>query len=124
MNMTNLLTIGFVGTLFGLAGCAGAGAEAELKYDGAASGTHTDAITCDDQATIKGNGNVADGEVMVTLKDSAGNQLLQQTFKGDFTLVEKTVSGSSGAWSVSAQRSGDDVVGDAFTGKYEFYVNC
>lgn len=54
----------------------------------------------------------------------AGKQLHQQSFSVDFTRSEKTVSGASGTWTVSAQRSGNDVAGDAFVGKHSFYVQC
>jgi hypothetical protein len=107
-----------------LAGCTDGGADAELKYDGAANGSHSDAAKCDDEGTIKGSGSIPDGEVLVTLKDSAGKTLLSQTFKGDFTLDPVAVSGASGSWSFDAARSGDDVVGDSFSGDYAFYVNC
>lgn len=111
-------------TLLAISGCAGAGAEATLKYDGKANGTHSQTPTCDDQGAIKGSGNIPDGEVVVTLKDSDGKQMFTQTFKGDFTLSEKTVSGASGKWSLMASRSGDDLAGDAFSGKYAFHLNC
>ncbi|HLF16491.1 MAG TPA: hypothetical protein VI796_03555 [Candidatus Thermoplasmatota archaeon] len=124
MNLTHLLTLGLVGTVSALAGCAGAGAESTLEYDGIANGTHSDSVNCDDQGTINGSGNVPDGSVLITLKDSEGKQLLRQSFSGDFTLAKTAVSGASGAWSFQAQRSGDDLVGDAFSGDYAFHVNC
>jgi hypothetical protein len=122
MNMTHLITASFVA--IAMAGCAGAGSDASLSYDGSSNGTHSDSVKCDDAGSIKGSGNVPDGEVLVTLKDSAGRQLLSQTFKGDFTLASKAVSGSSGTWSFSASRTGDDIVGDTFRGDYAFHVTC
>lgn len=121
MNMTHILAAGI---LIVLSGCAGVGAESTLEYDGSENGTHSDAIKCDDQGSIKGSGNIPDGTVAVTLTDAEGKVLLQQTFQGDFTLEEKDVSGASGSWSFRALRSGDDVVGDSFSGDYEFHVNC
>ena len=107
-----------------LSGCAGVGSESTLKYDGNANGTHSETPGCDDQGKIKGSGHVPDGNVLVTLKDSNGKQLFQQTFNGDFTLDEETVSGASGTWNLQAQRSGDDLAGDAFSGDYAFHLNC
>lgn len=121
MNPTPLLAaLAFVA----LSGCAGLGSESTLRYDGAANGTHSDAMRCDDQGTIRGSGNVPDGAVLITLSDSDGKQLFQRTFKGDFTLASETVSGASGTWSFGAQRSGDDLVGDSFSGDYAFHVDC
>lgn len=114
----------YAGLVFALAGCAGAGAESTLRFDGNGNGTHSETPQCDDQGKVKGSGSIPDGDVMVTVKDSAGKQLFQQSFKGDFTLDERTVSGASGTWSFQAQRSGDDLAGDAFAGDYAFYVNC
>lgn len=121
MNMIPLIAAGLILTL---SGCSGIGAEASLEYSGSANGTHSDSFKCDDQGTIKGSGNVPDGQVSITLKDSDGKVLFQQTFKEAFTLDARTVSGASGSWSFDASRSGDDVVGDAFSGNYEFHVNC
>jgi hypothetical protein len=112
------------GIVLVLAGCAGVGAESTLKYDGTANGTHSETPGCDDQGKLKGSGNVPDGQVLITLKDSAGKQLMQQSFKGEFTFPEQTVTGASGTWSLAASRSGDDLAGDAFAGNYAFYLNC
>jgi len=114
----------YAGIILALSGCTGAEAASTLKYNGSANGTHSETSRCDDQGSIKGSGNIPDGAVVVTLKDSAGKQLLQQTFKGDFTLAEKTVAGASGTWSLHAARQGDDLAGDAFSGKYTFYLDC
>ncbi|HET6398972.1 MAG TPA: hypothetical protein VFH47_05405 [Candidatus Thermoplasmatota archaeon] len=108
--------------LVALAGCAGAAAN--LSYNGSANGTHSETADCDDAGTIKGSGHVRDGSVLITLKDAAGKQLFQQSFKGEFKLDAKAVSGSSGTWTLSAQRNGDDLLGDAFSGKYGFNVDC
>jgi hypothetical protein len=110
--------------MLALSGCAGLGSDSTLKYDGTANGTHSESPGCDDQGRIAGSGNVADGSVLVTLKDSTGKQLFQQTFKGDFKLDEKTVSGAAGTWNLQAERSGDDLAGDAFSGKYAFHLKC
>lgn len=107
-----------------MSGCAGVGSESTLKYDGEANGSHSEAPACDDQGKLKGSGSIPDGSVSVTLKDAAGKQLLSQTFKGDFNLAEQTVSGTSGKWSLTATRSGDDLAGDAFSGDYAFYLDC
>jgi hypothetical protein len=107
-----------------LAGCASAPASS-LAFDGKGNGTHSDTATCDDAGTIKGRGNVADGSVLVTLKDSAGKQLFQQTFKGEFTLESKPVSGASGTWTIDGSRSSDDTLGgDPFSGNYSFNLSC
>lgn len=109
-------------------GCVGfggnGGASAALTFDGDSSGQHSQTAECDDQGTIDGSGNVADGEVTITLRDASDKRLFQQTFEGDFELKEKTVSGTAGDWDIHAQRAGNDVVGDAFAGSYEFFVNC
>ena len=121
MNTTYFISAGIV---LALAGCTGSGGDANLSYDGAADGTHSETAACDDQGTIKGSGNVLDGTVLITLRDSAGKQLFQQAFQDSFTLDSQTVSGASGTWKIDAQRSGDDLVGDSFSGKYDFRVNC
>src|SRR5687768_4010766 len=112
MTMKLILTTVFV---LALSGCAGVGAEATLKYDGEANGTHTETTKCDDQGSIKGSGQVPDGDVVVKLSDSDGTVLHTQEFSGDFTLAKKTVSGTSGTWTLTATRTGDDIVGDAFS---------
>lgn len=126
MNMKYVLCAGLV---LALSGCTAKGTEATppeamLKYDGNGNGVHSETPQCDDQGKVKGSGGVPDGDVTITLKDSSGRQLLQQTFKGDFTLDEKTVSGASGTWNFQAQRSSDDLAGDPFAGHYVFYVDC
>lgn len=109
-------------------GCIGfgddGGADAALTFDGDSSGQHSQRADCDDQGTIAGSGNVLDGEVTVTLRDASDTRLFQQTFDGEFELDEKTISGSAGQWDIHAERAGNDVVGDAFDGSYEFFVNC
>ena len=110
--------------LVAVSGCAGLGSESTLKYDGNANGTHSESPGCDDQGKIKGTGSIPDGTVLITLADSAGKQLMSQTFKGEFNLAEQTVSGASGTWMLKAQRSGDDLAGDAFSGEYAFHLNC
>lgn len=107
-----------------LSGCAGLGAETTLKFDGSGNGTHSETPKCDDQGKVKGTGSIPDGNVVITMKDSSGKQLFQQTFEGDFTLDERTLTGASGTWNIHASRSGDDLAGDAFQGNYAFYVNC
>jgi len=121
MNVKSMLCGALV---LALSGCAGAGAETTLKFDGAGNGTHSETPNCDDQGKVKGSGNIPDGDVVVTMKDSSGKQLFQQNFSGDFTLDERTLTGASGAWNIQASRSGDDLAGDAFSGQYAFYVNC
>lgn len=124
MKTTNVKYVLCAGLLVALSGCAGVGAETTLKFDGSGNGSHSEAPACDDQGKVKGSGSIADGDVMITLKDSSGDQLFRQTFKGDFTLDERTVSGASGTWDIHAQRGGDDLAGDAFSGNYAFHVNC
>ena len=121
MNIIYLVSAGLV---VALSGCTGDGGSSNLSYDGKANGSHSDTAGCDDQGTIQGSGNIPDGAVLITLKDSAGKQLFQQTFKDSFTLDKRTVSGASGTWSIEARRSGDDLVGDSFSGKYDFTVDC
>lgn len=124
MNMTHILTIALVGSAFALAGCTASGAQADLQYNGEEDGAHSESVECDDSGSIKGSGSIPDGEVLIILKDSAGKQLLQQTFKGDFTLDETKVSGAAGSWSFQAQRTSDDLIGDTFSGNYAFHVSC
>lgn len=111
-----------------LPGCLGfgtdGGADAALTFDGKGAGQHSQTAACDDQGTIEGSGTIADGEVVITLRDASGTRLFQQTFQGEFDLAEKTVSGTAGDWNIHAQRSGNDVLGDSYTGSYEFFVNC
>jgi type 1 fimbria pilin len=122
MKLTIIIAIS---AILALSGCINAAADSNLKYNGAANGAHSDTVKCTDTGKIKGSGNVPDGQVSITLKDSAGKQLFQETFKGTFTLSEKTVSGASGSWGFEAQRSSESLVaGDKFRGDYSFHVTC
>lgn len=109
-------------------GCIGSGDDeggnAALTFDGDGAGQHSQTAECDDQGTIAGSGNILDGEVTITLRDASETRLFQQTFEGEFELTEKTISGTAGDWDLHAQRRGNDVVGDAYAGSYEFFVNC
>jgi hypothetical protein len=120
----NMLPIIAAALFLTLAGCAESGADGSLTYDGSANGSHDQSITCDNQGTIEGSGDVTVGQIRVTLTDSNGATLLDQTYNDRFTLAETTVSGSSGTWSLSAVRSSASLTGDSFSGNYEFHVNC
>lgn len=121
----SVVSVMVVGALSGCLGFgADGGANAALTFDGEGAGEHSQAADCDDQGTIKGSGNIQDGEVVITLRDASGTRLFQQTFEGEFELTEKTVSGTSGDWNIHAQRRGNDVVGDTYSGSYGFFVNC
>lgn len=124
MNSTRILTIALVGTALVLAGCTDVGAQADLNYNGQENGSHSQSVQCSDAGTIKGSGSITDGEVLITLQDADGKQLLQRTFSGDFTLDETRVSGSSGSWSFQAQRTSDSTLGDEFSGSYAFSLSC
>lgn len=110
-----------------LAGCNQAKelvAEAEVMYDGGSNGSHSDTATCDADGDIRGNGDVQDGSVTITVEDSDGTELFQRTFDGSFDLSKQPITGDSGTWSISAVRTSDDVLGDQFAGEYAFFLNC
>lgn len=129
MKVKLALSLVLIVTLSGCVGFGGGdgddeGGNAALTFDGDGAGQHSQTAKCDDQGTIKGSGNIADGEVTVTLRDGSEARLFQQTFEGEFDLTKKTVSGTAGDWEIHVQRSSNDVVGDAFTGSYEFFLSC
>lgn len=99
-------------------------AEAELLYDGAQSGTHSDTTSCDADGSIKGSGDITDGQVAVRVTDGDGTTMFQRTFDGEFSLPKQSLDGDSGDWTLSAARGGDDLLGDEFRGEYAFFLNC
>jgi type 1 fimbria pilin len=110
-----------------LAGCTDAtklSADAVLEFDGSGSGTHSEKADCGDEVTITGDGTIRDGVVRVTVIDNAGDEAFAESYDKDFTLNSKTLTGPSGDWRIEAERGGDDLVGDDFTGEYTFTLNC
>jgi hypothetical protein len=99
-------------------------AEAELTYDGASSGSHSDATTCDADGDIKGDGVIMDGQVRIVVTDADGTRLFDQVYTDSFEIEPRDLDGDSGTWTVSAERSGDDLVGDEFRGEYAIFLNC
>jgi hypothetical protein len=108
-----------------VAGCVGdSGGSATVDYSGASTGSHADATRCDADGSITGSGNISDGVVHVSVRDASDKELYAQDFKGDFTLAEAKLSGASGTWTISADRSSDALVGGSFNGHYTFHVAC
>lgn len=111
-----------------LAGCAGGGgtlgSDASLTFDGSGSGSHSEEADCNDEGTLTGDGNVSDGRLEVTVSDGGGDEVFSQSFEGEFTLEPKQMNGASGSWEITADRSGDDLAGDEFQGKYTFRLDC
>lgn len=99
-------------------------AEAEVIYDGAESGEQSDTTACDSDAEIKGDGTITDGEVRITVTDSDGTMAYDETFTDSFDIPAESLHGDSGDWTLSAERSGDDLLGDQFNGEYAVFLNC
>jgi hypothetical protein len=108
-----------------LAGCtAGTGDLTELSYEGRDSGSHQERADCDDSATLAGTGNVEDGTLTVRVTDGSGEEAFSRSFDGGIDLEGERLQGASGTWTMTATRSGDDLVGDEFNGQYTFGLTC
>lgn len=108
-----------------LAGCtAGTGDVTELSHEGVGSGNHEEKADCDDSGTLGGTGNVEDGTLVVTVTDGSGDEVFSRTFDGGIDVEGERLEGASGEWTLSATRSGDDLVGDEFNGQYTFGLTC
>ncbi|HUR69426.1 MAG TPA: hypothetical protein VM370_09285 [Candidatus Thermoplasmatota archaeon] len=112
-----------------LAGCIGAKGEVETKsinlaYDGDQSGSHQITGACDSEGTLTGSGKITDGSVRVQVFDGSGNSRFDKTYTTDFTLASQEISGASGTWKITGERSGDDLVGDQFQGSYTVTQRC
>lgn len=55
---------------------------------------------------------------------AAGNDVFTRTFDGGIDLEGERMDGASGEWTVTATRSGDDLIGDEFNGQYTFGMTC
>lgn len=112
-----------------LAGCADdadvdAGG-ASLEFNGEDSGTHSDtAEGCDDEGTLAGSGNIDDGSILVTVTDGSGDEVFSKTYDGGIDGEGERLQGASGDWKLTVARSGDDLVGDPFRGRYTFTLTC
>lgn len=129
MNLTSSLVL--LGTLLvasALSGCAKSpealGADANLSFDGTGTGTHSENAKCDSDGRFGGNGHVTDGTVMITVTDADGTTLFSERYEGDFDVPARTLTGDEGMWKVEASRAANDLVGDDFSGRYAFFVNC
>lgn len=120
------MTLLIAATTLMLAGCStdSLTAEAELTYDGSKNGSHSDQASCDAEGALSGDGSIHDGRVQVTVRDGQGDVLYSEAFEGNFDLSKTRLDGHSGSWTLEADREGNDLVGDAFGGSYQFYLNC
>lgn len=124
---TRLLIPTLLVFVLALAGCSGANrltAEANLSYNGDSSGVHQDKASCNADGVLAGSGEIVDGQVTVQVRDGDGAVLLVRTYDGDFSLADTGLEGEGGTWTLSAQRSPNDVLGDGFDGRYDFFLNC
>lgn len=127
MNTNKMLTLIAGTAMLALSGCTGVDdltSEAELKYDGNESGSHSDKADCDAEGRISGAGDVNDGSVLVTVTDGDGTTLFSERYDGGIDLSSRDLNGDSGTWTLRAERAGDDVLGDEFSGDYGFFLNC
>lgn len=95
-----------------------------LSYDGNQSGTHKETEDCDEDGRVTGSGNVEDGQLHVRVMDGSGDELWSKTFDGAVDFDSTSLNGASGAWTISADRSGNDLAGDEFNGEYTFNLSC
>lgn len=109
-----------------VAGCMGSGelGGTTLSYDGTESGTHKETKGCDEDGRVTGSGNVEDGQLHVKVMDGSGDELWSKTFDGNVDFDSTALSGASGEWSISAERTGNDLAGDEFNGEYTFNLSC
>lgn len=126
VSMMARMLIGLASLAFLLSGCAGdSGGAAKLDFEGEDTGTHTEkADGCDDDGTLTGSGHIDDGVLTVTVMDGSGKELFSRDYEGEVNLAAERLTGSSGDWTLSAVRMGDDVVGDEFKGEYAFNLSC
>jgi hypothetical protein len=108
-----------------LAGCIGdSGHSAKVSFDGTGNGSHSDSTKCDDDGTLFADGQVDKGQVDVTVRDGDGKTLFTQQFDGGANMDAKALTGASGTWEVSAVRTSDSVLGEPFSGHYNFRLAC
>ncbi len=101
-----------------------AGGVISLDYNGQDTGSHSDNAGCDADGTLSGSGNIADGTVHISLTDGSNHELYSGDFHGDFKLDDKTVTGASGTWKMTADRTTNGVIGGTFNGHYSFKLRC
>ena len=125
--MKRLWSVLAVASLLGLAGCMqgdGKVERASVEFDGSGSGSQQDKSDCDTDGQLTGGGDIEDGQVTVTVMDAEGKEIFEQTYRDDVTLDSRSLDGKAGDWTIRAQRSGDDLVGDEFRGSYDFTLAC
>lgn len=125
----NIQTIALASVLtIALAGCINPAesipAEADVTFDGTGNGDQSDKASCDSEATVNGNGDIQDGVLTVTIHDDQGETVFMKSYEGSFATGDIPLSGHSGTWTMEAERSANDVIGDDFSGSYAFFLNC
>lgn len=124
---TQILTLLVSASTLALAGCTtvdGLTAEAEISYDGTQNGSHSDKAACDAEGKLTGRGDIQDGAVQITIRDGQDETVFERTFDSSFDLSGTRLDGHAGTWTLHAQRTGDDVLGDEFNGDYDVFLNC
>ena len=115
MNTNKMLTLIAGTAMLALSGCTGVDdltSEAELKYDGNESGSHSDKADCDAEGRISGAGDVNDGSVLVTVTDGDGTTLFSERYDGGIDLSSRDLNGDSGTWTL---RAGGAVLAESTT---------
>ena len=122
---TPLILLALAALLAGCADDADLDSEAAtLDFEGQDSGTHSDTAECDEDATLAGTGTIEDGSIEVTVMDGSGTEQFSKTYDGGVDAEGERMEGSSGSWTLTVVRSGDDLVGDEFNGQYSFTLTC
>lgn len=97
---------------------------ATLSYEGEQSGSHEERSDCDEDGQVTGSGRIEDGTLRVKITDGGGDEVWSKTFDGEVSLDSDSLNGASGEWTISADRSGNDLAGDEFNGQYTFNLSC
>lgn len=108
-----------------LAGCVGdSGGSAHVDFDGTGNGSHNDSAKCDSDGTLVASGQVDAGQVDVRVTDGDGAVVFDRQFDGGANLDAQALDGASGTWRLTAVRTSDTLLGQPFSGDYDFRLTC
>src|SRR5688500_4953590 len=124
--LTLLLVAGLCAAL--LSGCSGGKDPCEgsqiaegggsLAFSGSCSGSHSSTFDCDGSAKLVAAVYLTGGEVVLTVEDAGGATVYSKTRGTAILSDEAEVTGTAGAWTVTAERKDDA------TGQYALQVDC
>lgn len=126
MLLQSMLVRGLAGLfVLAFAGCVGdSGGSAKVSFDGTGNGFHDDRADCDSDGTLVSSGQVDSGQVDVRVTDDGGTTIFTRQFDGGANLDAQALDGTGGTWTLSATRTSDTILGEAFSGDYSFRLGC